>query len=92
MYKQWNMEDTLYWLALNMVPGVGPSAYRNLIAVFRDPEHVFAASPRALAAVEGIGDKTIGAIKAFPAVAAATEELKKTEDLEVSILTFRLPH
>jgi DNA processing protein len=82
------MEDKLYWLALNMVPGVGPIAYRNLVTVFRDPEHVFAASAKTLAAVEGIGDKTIGAIKAFPAEAAATEELKKAEDLGVSILIF----
>ena len=44
------MEDKLYWLALNMVPGIGPIAYRNLVAVFRDPERVFAASSKALEA------------------------------------------
>jgi DNA processing protein len=89
MNRERNMEDKLYWLALNMIPGIGPITYRNLVAGFRDPERVFAASPKALAAVEGVGEKTIGAIKAFPAEAAATEELKKAEDLGVSILTFR---
>jgi DNA processing protein len=83
------MEDKLYWLALNMVPGVGPVAYRNLVGLFRDPERVFAASPKALSAVEGIGDKTIEAIKTFPAERAAAEELKKASNLGVSILTLR---
>ena len=85
------MEDKLYWLALNMVPGVGPVVYRNLVAVFHDPERVFAATPKTLAAVEGVGEKTIDAITAFPAEAAATEELHKAEDLGVSILTLRDP-
>jgi DNA processing protein len=89
MNREQNMEDKLYWLALNMVPGVGPIAYRNLVGLFRDPKRVFAASPKALAAVEGVGEKTIRAIKEFPAEAAAIEELKKTEDVGVSILTFR---
>jgi DNA processing protein len=88
MNKERNIEDKLYWLALNMVPGVGPIAYRNLVGLFRDPERVFDASPKALAAVEGIGDKTIGAIKAFPAERTAAEELKKAKDLGVFILTF----
>jgi DNA processing protein len=89
MNKERNMDDRLYWLALNMVPGVGSLAYRNLVAGFHDPERVFAAPPKALAAVEGIGEKTIGAIKTFPAKETAVEELKKVEDLGVSILTFR---
>lgn len=82
------MEDKLYWLALNMVPGVGPIAYRNLVTVFHDPEQVFSASPKALAAVEGVGEKTIMAIKDFPAEETAGEELKKVRDLGVYILTF----
>jgi DNA processing protein len=83
------IEDKLYWLALNMVPGVGPIAYRNLVARFSDPEQVFAASPAQLAQVEGVGEKTIGAIKGFPAERAATEELRKLQDLGVFILTLK---
>ncbi|MBW2039114.1 MAG: DNA-protecting protein DprA [Deltaproteobacteria bacterium] len=83
------MEDKLYWLALNMVPGVGPIAYRNLVAKFQNPQGVFAASVRELSAVEGIGEKTIKAINDFPVEEVAAEELKKAEGLGVSILTFR---
>jgi DNA processing protein len=89
MHSELNMEDKLYWLALNMVPGVGPIAYRNLVGQFHDPERVFDASQKALAAVEGIGEKTIEAIKSLPAEDVAAAELKKAKDLGVSILTFR---
>jgi DNA processing protein len=89
MSSELDMEDKLYWLALNMVPGIGPIAYRNLVARFRDPERVFAAAQKELTAVEGIGEKTIGAIKSFPAKEVAAEELKKAKDLGVSILTLR---
>ena len=82
------MEDKLYWLALNLIPGVGPIAYRNLVGTFRDPERVFAASTKELAAVEGVGEKIIGAIKDFPAAETAADELKKVQDLGVSLLTF----
>src|SRR4030042_1075142 len=85
------MNDKLYWLALNMVPGVGPITYRNLVARFHDPEQVFAASARELASIAGIGEKTIRAIKEFPAAKMAGEELRKLADLGGGILTCRDP-
>jgi DNA processing protein len=81
------MDDKLYWLALNMVPGVGPITYRNLVNKFHDPERIFAASAHELAAVEGIGEKTIRTIKEFPSERMAEGELKKVKDLGASILT-----
>jgi len=81
------MKDKQYWLALNMVPGVGPVAYRNLLDQFKDPQRVFAASSRDLATIEGIGEKTIKAIKDFPAQEIGENELSKAERLGVSILT-----
>jgi DNA processing protein len=81
------MDDKLYWLALNMVPGVGPITYRNLVNKFHDPERIFAASAHELAAVGGIGEKTIRAIKEFPSERMAAGELKKVKDLGASILT-----
>ena len=83
------MNDKLYWIALNMIPGVGPIAYRSLVSFFHDPERVFTASQNELTAVQGIGDKTIQAIKDFPVEGLATKELKRAEDLGVTILTFR---
>jgi DNA processing protein len=85
------MNEKLYWLALNMVPGVGPITYRNLVARFHDPEQVFTASARELASLGGIGEKTIRAIKEFPAAKMAGEELRKLADLGGGILTCRDP-
>jgi DNA processing protein len=75
------------WLALNMVPGVGPSTYRNLVARFHDPGRIFAASTHELAAVGGFGEKTMQAIKEFPDERMATEELKQVRYLGAFILT-----
>ena len=83
------MDAKLSWLALNMVPGVGPITYRNLVARFHAPEHVFTAPARELTLVGGIGEKTIRAIKEFPAEKAAAEELKKVQDLGGIVVTYR---
>jgi DNA processing protein len=85
------MNDKLYWLALNMVPGVGPVTYRHLVDRFHDPERVFAASTQELASMGGIGEKTIRAIKEFPVEKQAAEELQKVYELGGSICTFRDP-
>ena len=83
------MDDKLYWLALNMVPGVGPVTYRKLVMRFQEPEKVFAASTHALASIEGIAEKTIRAIKEFPVTKMAAEELSKMSDIGAYVITFR---
>lgn len=83
------MEDKLYWLALNMVPGVGPITYRHLIDRFKDPKRVFAASRSQLAEIGGIGERTIRAIKESQVEALAAEELKRLADLGGTIITLR---
>jgi DNA processing protein len=83
------MNDKLYWLALNMVPGVGPVTFRKLLTRFHEPERVFAASAHDLASVEGITQKTIQAIKEFSATKMATEELTKISGLGADIVTLR---
>jgi DNA processing protein len=83
------MNDKLYWLALNMVPGVGPITYRNLLDKFKNPQRVFTASSRELASVEGIGEKIMKAIKDFPAQEIGEKELRKAERLGAVILTLR---
>jgi predicted Rossmann fold nucleotide-binding protein DprA/Smf involved in DNA uptake len=66
--------------------GVRPSTYRNLLARFHNSGRIFAALTHALAAVRGFGEKTIQAIKEFPAERMATEELKKVRYLSAFIL------
>ncbi|MEO0558856.1 MAG: DNA-processing protein DprA [Bacteroidota bacterium] len=52
-------------IGLSLVPGVGPTRVRSLLARLGTAEAVFSARPNALAAVEGIGRQTASSIVAF---------------------------
>jgi DNA processing protein len=75
------------WIALNMVPGVGSVAFRQLLGVFGGPRAVFKATPKQLAAVPGIGPSLIEAIRSFPLEKRLNEELKQMEKYGVSVVT-----
>ena len=42
------MSDIKYWIALSMVPDVGPVRARKLLSVFKKPERVFSADTEEL--------------------------------------------
>jgi DNA processing protein len=73
------MEELKYWIALKMVVGVGDVLFRNLVSRFRTPKRVFDADPLDLQKVEGIGEKTIQAIKGFSEWSRAEREVSKIE-------------
>ena len=52
-------------VALAMVPGVGPTRVRGLLARFGSATAVLSASARQLATVDGIGRQTAEAIARF---------------------------
>lgn len=81
--------DKRYWIALNLVPGVGSLSYRSLIRAFGDPQKVFAASRRKLEAVEGVGPKLAETIANFPVAKRLKREMDRIERLGVSVLTYR---
>lgn len=82
-------QDNRYWIALNLVPGIGSVGYRNLVSVFHDPREVFRASQRELGAVEGLGPKLVRTIKDFPLEKRLKNELKQIERYAVSVVTYR---
>jgi DNA processing protein len=84
-------DRTKYWIALNLIPGIGSLTYRNLVKTFEDPKRVFGASRRELAAVEGIGPKLIKAILNFPAEERLRNELNQMERFSVSVVTYQDP-
>lgn len=59
------MTDHLYWIALSMVPDIGPVTVRRLILRFGDPKAVFSADIDELKVVDGIGEKRAKNIKGF---------------------------
>ena len=49
-------------LCLNLVPGIGPRAYADLVDAFGSPENVLNAAPAQLREVPGVGSKLVQAI------------------------------
>lgn len=59
------MSDSAHWIALSMVPDVGPVMARRLLAVFGTPEKIFGAGHEELTGVAGISRERAAAIKEF---------------------------
>ena len=55
-------DETTAALCLNLVPGVGPRIYADLIETFGSPAKVLAAAPADLRNVSGVGSKLVSAI------------------------------
>ncbi|MBM4136342.1 MAG: DNA-protecting protein DprA [Nitrospira sp.] len=60
------MSDPRYWIALSMLPDIGPVRARKLLSIFLTPEKIFGAGFEDLRSVEGIGNKAKN-IKEFSA-------------------------
>jgi DNA processing protein len=84
-------ESLKYWLALNMVVGVGRTLFHRLVQAFGSPNEVFSASRNDLLQIQGIGDKVVGEIKRFDVDSAAERELRLAEKEGVRILTLESP-
>lgn len=84
-------QDNRYWIALNLVPGIGSIAYRNLISTFEDPRRVFQAPRKELERIEGLGPKLVETIQDFPVEKRLKNELNLMEKNTVSMVTYRDP-
>mgnify|MGYP003973594957 FL=1 len=80
-------ETLKYWLALNMVVGVGRTLFHRLVQRLGSPQAVFSASRNDLLGIQGIGDKVVGEIKRFDVDSSAERELRLAEKEGVRILT-----
>lgn len=80
------MTDRLYWIALSMVPGIGPVLFKRLLGSFKSPETVFKASGPSLREVDGIGEKLASEIRSFRLWKEAEEEMSKAEGFGAAIV------
>ena len=80
-------EPLKYWLAFNMVLGVGRTLLHFLVQVLGSPREVFSASRSELLRVLGVGEKIAGEIKSFDVDSVAECELRLTDKEGVRILT-----
>ena len=64
-------------VALSLVPGVGPSRVRALLAHFGSASAVMAAAPRALKRADGVGPQTAQAIRDFDGDAIVDDQFER---------------
>jgi DNA processing protein len=84
-------DETIAWLALYMIPGLGNSVYKNLLEHFGDPERVLRASLRELVEVKGVREDIARKIMAKEFSSDPLRELKKVEQCGARIVTFNDP-
>lgn len=81
------MDNKSFWIALNMVDGIGSITYQKLITHFGTPEKVFSASKKELTEVDGIREKTANSIKTFRLEEEIKDELNRIGKSGVNTLT-----
>jgi len=55
--RLYNMNATEAWIALNMLPTVGPVRLRKLLEGFQEPQQILATKRGDLRKVQGIGNE-----------------------------------
>lgn len=83
-----DFDQKKYWVALNMVPGVGAVTFRKLLNAIGSPEQVFAAAPAQLKAIPGISEKVVQHITQFNVSDLVQKEFEAITRRQVSLLTW----
>lgn len=82
------MTDLLYWIALSMIPDIGPVTVRRLISKFKKPQEVFLADINELKVVDGVGEKRASSIKGFSGWKEVEKSLRWLEDEKVKVIPY----
>lgn len=80
-------ETDLGWIALNMVPGVGPASAHRLAEACGGPERVLAASPEVWAAVPGISAEQVASLGGFSWRERVERELRWCSNIACRVVT-----
>jgi DNA processing protein len=75
------------YLALNLLPGIGPIRVRRMLERFDSPEEVLGARPEKLMGVPGIGREMASLIAAWENHVDVEEEKRRMEDRGIEALT-----
>lgn len=85
------MTDARYWIALSMIPDIGPVTARRLIAAFGTPERVFGASIRELLEIDTVGMRRARSIRDFSAWHDVEKQLERLERGDVTVTAIQSP-
>jgi DNA processing protein len=80
------MSDLKYWLALNLIPEVGPVSAGRLLSAFGSPENIFHMSVNELKQVQDIGDNRARNIVSFNDWERVNKEIAKAEENNVRLI------
>ena len=81
------MTPTEAFIALNMLPHVGPIRVRKLLEVFGSPEQILEARPADLRNVPGIGSEVADSILSWRSHATIEEEVKRVHTFGATVIT-----
>jgi len=79
------------YLALNLLPNIGPIRVRRLLEQFREPQAILSAPVRDLLLVPGIGEETAAQIADWENRIDLPEELRRIREHEIELLTLADP-
>lgn len=81
-------EEAVYMMALTMVPGIGPSKAKNLIAFCGSAKSVFNERKSALLKIPDIGPRTVDALRKNKFLDAAKKEFEFTTKYGIQVLLY----
>ncbi len=81
------MSDLQYWIALNILPDVGPVLSRRLISAFGSPENIFSMSLKELRQIPGVGENRALRIMKFNEWDKVQKEIDIAEKNNIHIMT-----
>ena len=85
------MSDVRDWIALNLIPGVGPRSFLRLLSEFRSPDRILAARERELAQVLGPKREIAQRIANYRDVVDIETEMELIEQHDVTVVTLEDP-
>ncbi len=81
------MTRTEAYLALNLLPKIGPVRVRRLIDVFGSPERILSAKAREITAIDGFGNDLAEAISGWESKIDLARELRRITEENLTVLT-----
>ncbi|MBV9130522.1 MAG: DNA-protecting protein DprA, partial [Verrucomicrobia bacterium] len=75
------------FIALNMVPSLGPVRLRRLLETFGSPERILSAKRNELQAVEGVNQAVIDSLVSWETLVDLEQELARIREFGATVLT-----
>jgi DNA processing protein len=85
------MADLRYWIALSVVPDIGPVFAKKLLSLFKTPERIFDAEMDDLLSLEGIGINRAKKIKEFSLWEIVDKQIKVLEKKGIDVVSLHDP-